>query len=270
MKISEKQYIKRLSTVPSKFIDEMFDMYTYSTLQTEFVINLDVVAKWLQANKYKIARTLRNSYRENIDYIITKPKILVKKDNRANNNRQYMLTPDCFKRLALLSNSKNGEMVRTYCIEIESMFLKYREQTLEGMQNEIERLERNQRPLSLNTQKGVGYMYILRASTDDAKDVYKIGRTKNLGARLSNHQSSHADNIEVLFTYRVEHVEACEACVKAFLKQFQYRKYKEVYKVNVETIKEFMKDCGTMGFKLVQKVRTSKLSGGYYMAFIQA
>ena len=267
--VSATTFVKKVSTIPSKFIDELFQFYNANTLQTDFVIILEVVSKWLNVHKYVLARTLRKSYKENIDYIITRPKLIVKKDNRANNNKIYMLTPDCFKRLALLSNSKNGEMVRTYFIEIESLFLKYREQTMEGMKNEIKRLERNQKPKSANAQKGIGYMYIIRASTDNEKDVYKIGRTKNLKARVSNHQSSHADDIEILFTYRVDHVEACETCVKAFLKQFQYRKYKEVYKVDVQTIKEFMRDCGAMGFKLIQKQRSSHLSGGYYMAFIK-
>ena len=50
-----------------------------------------------------------------------------------NNYKLYMLTPDCFKRLAMLSRSKNAEMVRTYFIEVEGLFLKYRTQTTEGM-----------------------------------------------------------------------------------------------------------------------------------------
>lgn len=100
---------------------------------------MDAISKWLSGRKDKLVDTLRRTYRYKLDYIITKPDKLTKLHARANNRKLYLLTPDCFKRLAMMSRSKNAEMIRSYFIEIEG------EQTLEGMRRDIENLERNQR-----------------------------------------------------------------------------------------------------------------------------
>jgi phage anti-repressor protein len=262
--VTSKEYIKKLTTIPETFIDELFEFYDVSTTQTDHVVKLDAVAKWLHARKDTLVLTLKKSYKQHIDYIVTKPSDYVKKSPHANHYKLYLLTPDCFKRLAMMSRSKNAEMIRSYFIEIEGLFIKYREQTLEGMRRDIESLERNQRPKKLSEQKP-GYLYIIRAS--DTKDgLYKIGRTKNdLVQRMKQYEVGKADDVEVLYTYRADDVVGAEGCLKAYLKKYQYRKYKEVYQTDLQMIKEFMKSCSDIGAKLVQKSTTSKMKGGYYI-----
>lgn len=267
-KISAKEYVKLTSTVPSKFIDELFEFYDEKTNQTDPVIRLDVIARWLSANKRKLVETLKQTYKVNFDYIISKPTNLKKKVFRANNNKLYLITPDCFKRLAMLSRSKNAEMVRTYFIEIENMFLKYRDQTLEGMQMEIERLERNQKPKKgldgTELELKAGYLYVIRAS--EQKDgLVKIGRTKDLLSRLRTYDSGRADDMEVLYTYRVPDIVGTEGCVKALLKKYQYRKYKEVYQADVDMVKELIKGCGDLSAKLHYKKQKMVMTGGFYI-----
>ena len=264
MTISPKEYIKKLTSVPNEFIDELFEFYGASTLQTDFVIKLDVVCKWLQSRKDRLVETLKKSYKQNIDYTITKDPNQVKKVFRANNYKTYLLTPDCFKRLAMMSRSKNAEMVRTYFIEIENMFIKYRDQTLMGMQKDIERLERNNKPKA-NYQPKQGFLYIIRAS-EEKDGLYKIGRTsKDLVQRLKNYNTGKADDVEVLYTYQANDVVGAEGCLKAYLKKYQYRKYKEVYQADLSMIKEFMQSCSNIGAKLVQKQVKSTMKGGYYI-----
>ena len=125
---SAKVYVKRLSTVPESFVDELFEFYSEDTSQTDFAIKLESVCKWLGSTKPSVIRTLKSTYHVNIDYVVKHVENIkeIQKDPRHNNYKQYMLTPDCFKRLALMSRSKNANMVRTYFIEIESLFLKYR------------------------------------------------------------------------------------------------------------------------------------------------
>lgn len=262
--ISGKEYIKKLTTIPTSFIDELFELYDVSTTQTDFVIKLDVVAKWLHARKPNLVNTLKQSYKLHIDYIVIKPENHYKKTPNANNYKQYMLTPDCFKRLAMMSHSKNAEMIRSYFIEIEGLFIKYREQTLEGMRRDIESLERNQRPKKLGEAKP-GYLYIIRAS--DTKDgLYKIGRTKSdIIHRIKQYNTGRADDVEVLYTYRTDDVVGAEGCVKSFLKKYQYRKYKEVYQTDLQMIKELLKSCSEIGAKLVHKTSKSVMNGGYYI-----
>ncbi len=262
--ISAKEYIKRLTTIPTDFVDELFELYDTNTTQTDFVVKLDAISKWLHGRTDKLVDTLRRTYRYKIDYIITKPGDDTKTHPRANNRKLYLLTPDCFKRIAMMSRSKNAEMVRSYFIEIEGLFIKYREQTLEGMRHDIESLERNQRPKKLGEAKP-GYLYIIRAS--DTKDgLYKIGRTKSdIIHRMKQYNTGRADDVEVLYTYRTDDFAGAEGCVKSFLKKYQYRKYKEVYQTDLQMIKELLKSCSEIGAKLVHKTSKSVMNGGYYI-----
>ena len=91
---SDANFVKQLSIIPERFVDELFAFYTKNTLQTDFVIDLAVVAKWLRCSTRELRRTIRSaSYKENIDYIIEKSKPTNK---YANSNKIYTITPDCF------------------------------------------------------------------------------------------------------------------------------------------------------------------------------
>jgi len=253
--ITPKEYIKKLTSVPHKFIDELFDLYKDDTTQSDFVIKLDSVVKWFNSRKDTIVETIKKSYKLNIDYIITKPN-----DNK--NYKLYLLTPDCFKRLAMMSNSKNADMVRTYFIEIENLFIKYRQHTIDGMRLDIEKLERNQKSKKYPT--GPGFVYIIKASPD--KSLYKIGRTKDLANRLRTYQSGMADDIEVLYIYKTEDKVGVEKCVKQWLSDKKYRKYKEVYTADLHMIQELINKCGSISSYLEYKKKKEVLNGGYYIA----
>lgn len=144
-------------------------MYDESTLQTDLVINLDVVAKWLGVRKDNLLQTLRESYKESFDYTAIKAKNPNAKDNRNNNYKLVMITPDTFKRLCMRSRSKKSEQVRTYFIQMESLLIKYREDILRGMETRINDLERNQQPKSHPKQ---GFIYVIKASKS-LDSVYK-------------------------------------------------------------------------------------------------
>ncbi len=97
--------------IPQSFID---DFYNENTMEDDFVIELDTIAKWLEASKKNLVKTLRRSYTEHIDYIQKK------NDNKDNNNyKVYLLTPDCFKHICMMSRSKNSDKIRTYYIQVE-------------------------------------------------------------------------------------------------------------------------------------------------------
>ena len=273
MPITAKQFIKKTTTAPEKFIDELFEFYEPETLQTDFVIKLDVVAKWLQANKRKLVETLKYSYKAGLDYVISKDPNQVKTDPRANNYKTYMLTPDCFKRLAMMSRSKNAELVRTYFIEVEGLYIRYRFHMLEGMQMDIQRLKTNQKPKG-NFEKRRGHLYVMRVAdaplaTDD-KDKYNIGRARyDVLKRLDQYQVGRADDTELLYIYEADDIVGAEGCLKAYLKKYQYRKYKEVYATDLTIIKKFMKSCCDIGnAKLVSKKEKSELKGGSYYIFV--
>ena len=49
--VSLSEYLKKYSTISSSFIDDFYDLYNYNTNDDDFVINLEILAKWLKAEK---------------------------------------------------------------------------------------------------------------------------------------------------------------------------------------------------------------------------
>ena len=141
----------------------------------------------------------------------------------------------------MLSKSTKAEAVRTYYIELETLIIRYKDQMLEGMQAEIQRMAINQKPK--NPNDNAGYVYVFRAS-HTKNSVYKLGRTSNLVKRLVNYHTGHADDdIDLVFKHRTDNHKVVETCVKAMLKEKQYRKYKEIYEVDINIIKRLVKEC---------------------------
>ena len=50
--------------------------------------------------------------------------------------------------------------------------------------------------------------------------------------------------INILYFFETEDIDSVEKCAKTFMKKYQYRKYKEVYQVNIDIIKEVISSCG--------------------------
>ena len=85
--------------------------------------------------------------------------------------------------------------------------------------------------------------------------------------RIIDHQSSEADDIEVLFQYETEDVQAVESCVKSMLKGQKYRKYKEVYKVDIDVIKKVIEECVHLKMRMTHILdKAPKQDGGYFIA----
>ena len=60
-----KDYLHKYSTINSKFIDDFFNLYNYETSQNDFVININIISKWLKSNKSDIKKTLIRTYIKN-------------------------------------------------------------------------------------------------------------------------------------------------------------------------------------------------------------
>jgi len=44
---SLQEYLKKFSSINNKFIDDFFSLYDENTDDTDFVVNIDAVSKWL-------------------------------------------------------------------------------------------------------------------------------------------------------------------------------------------------------------------------------
>lgn len=252
------KFLKKLSSIPNDFIDDMFSLYNPDTAQTDFAVDLDAISKWLHVRKDNLMATLKASYTAGVDYeVIKKPSPHITSKYGRNAYKQVLLTPDCFKRLCMRSKGKTSEDVRSYFIQVEALVMKYRNHMMKGMQEDIERLESNMRARKLLKPEHAkeGYIYVLRASPKH-DTVVKIGRTRDLVRRLREHTAALADDPEILYTFKTDNVAAVESCLKGWLKDRQWLRgrYKEVYKADINMVKNIIHGCDMVGhIKTVSK-----------------
>lgn len=268
-KIALKRFLTMHTTIPEKFIDEYLVMGIYDAAQTDHVVDLDIVAGWLHVKKNELAKTVRASYKKDIDYVISKAP----NPNRAkygNNYKRVLLTPDSFKILCMLSRSKNATEVRKYFLQLEAMVFKYHRQFMAGVTQDVVKLENALKPK--RCEDHAGYIYVLSASHVNTS-VFKIGRTKDFFKRLSTYQTGKLEDVEVVYRFKTDKLKAMEDCVKLALKERKYRKYKELYEADVEMIRQVIETCGKMeGIKekYAALKKPAQQHGGYYLALVKS
>ena len=169
--------------------------------------------------------------------------------------------------MAMQSKTKKATQVREYYYELENVIDQYKEYIIKGLQEKILKLENNQKP-KINPSKGV--IYILE--TAEGIGHYKVGKTINLKQRLKQYNGDKKDDIIPLYVYESDNIDEVERCVKSYAKIYQYRKYKEVYKTDINMLKDLINDCGEFNDKtnLKYKWKSNKQSGGnHYIAIFR-
>jgi superfamily II DNA or RNA helicase len=108
-------HAKKYSSINNKFIDDFCDLYNVKTSNDDFVIDLEKLANCLKSQKKVLKTTLLTSYQLNVDY---KVKTL-KPEGKGRPREEVMITPNCFKRLCMMSRTEKAEEVRSYFIALE-------------------------------------------------------------------------------------------------------------------------------------------------------
>jgi len=244
-----KLFLKKYSTLSNEFIDDFYEIYDFNESNNdEFIINLELIVKWLNTKKGKIKKTLLNSYTQNIDWITKKEK----NGKLSKHNKEIiLLTPDCFKRLCLLSKTKKAEEVRTYYLELEKLINNYKNYIIEGLQKTVDILENNQKEVS---SKIKGTIYVLK-SQKDIDGIYRFGRTEDFKKRLQNYNSANSDKMKVMLIYETKNAEKIEKCVLSQIKELRYRKRKDFYEINLTLLKHLIKSCSDLTLKYKKSIK---------------
>lgn len=103
----------------------------------------------------------------------------------------------------------------------------------------------------------------------DIVGLYKVGKTKRFKNRIKTHNTSHLDNIDIVYIYESDHIDEVEQCLKAVLKSKQYKKRKEFYQIDIDILKELINNCDKMTVKVRQPAKKFKQTGGFYIMFSQ-
>jgi predicted GIY-YIG superfamily endonuclease len=170
----------------------------------------------------------------------------------------------------MMSRTAKAREVRAYFIAVERTLFKYRDEIVHGMDNRIKVLEINQKQ-KLEAKDFIGgVIYVIKASLD-MDSVYKIGRTKDLSKRLASHSSASADSLEIVYKFKTSCVNKVESCLKLMIKEKQYRKYKEVYQIDIASLKKVISSCDDACIEVVQTPKANKkhqIGGGQYYAVL--
>jgi hypothetical protein len=256
-----EEFINKYSFINSKFVKDFYNIIKedYIERYNEFLIDSEVLRKWLHINmKRSFNDTIKKSYKKNIDYKIEKTKKSV--GSGGHNLEIITLTPEAAKKICLSTKSKMGPQVQQYFLDLEVALYKYKNYIIEGMNKKIEQLENNQKP-KINSNKKI--IYVFRSLNTDLT-LYKIGKTINSKTRFFNHNSPMANDLEVLFQYETENINQVESCIKIYMKKAQYRKYKEIYQVDLDIIKKTIKNCDVEINKINKEIesKNKKQKGG--------
>lgn len=247
-----KDFLKKYSNLNDEFIDDFYNIYEFNeNNNSDYMIDLDIVSKWLDTRKRKLKETLVKSYNKNIDYILQKEKTgKISKTNK----EIILLTPDCFKRMCLLSRTKKAEEVRTYYLELEKLLNNYKDYIIEGLQKTVKILENNQKEVPKNIK---GVVYILK-SLKDIDGIYRFGQTEDFKKRLANYNSANSDKMKVVYIYETKNIKAIENCVLAQIKIHRYKKRKDFYQIDKKILKSLIKDCNEFTLKYKKKLNAKK------------
>jgi len=233
-----ENFIKKHTILPEKFVKDFFFITNKSYNDTNISIDFDLVAKWLSTRKDHLKEILIKNFEENFDY--TEQKLTKKDGIKSNNFVEIKITPACFKELCMISQTAKAKEVRKYFLEMEKIVKKYYEMIQEQLNKELGLLKNNQKS-KLKKKKG-GIIYVIEAM-NSLTTLYKLGKSGDILKRLNTYNSGNANDIEILFELYVDDKDAVETCVKNALKKFQYRKYKEIYEVDLQLIKEVVSKC---------------------------
>jgi hypothetical protein len=72
--------------------------------------------------------------------------------------------------------------------------------------------------------------------------------------------------------YETDDIGRVETCIKSYAKQYQYRKYKEVYKTDINMLKDLINDCGEFNKKTNLKIKWksyNKTGGNHFIAIFR-
>ena len=232
--ITFAEFLKKYSTIPNQFIDDFFKVLQYTDYNDTFFINFDNVVKWLGQRKDSTKRTLVDNFIKNVDYTLKKNDKF-----RGKPKNEILLKQSTFKKLCMISKSNRAKEVREYFLNVEETLDKYKDYIINSLKTQVKSMDLSLKPRK-KPSKGVIYGFEIK---DNNRKFIKIGKSKDLKHRMIQHNSSHADKIDVEFIFETDNFSEVEGCIKEIMKKYQYRKGKEVYEVSIDKLKKLVNGC---------------------------
>ena len=239
-------FLKKYSLINSKFIDDFYSFYNEGKNEYDFTIDLQNISFWLDVKKEHLKRLLESNFVKNQDYIETKQTVKGK-GRGASNTKTVLLTYTCAKLLCMISKCEKASLIRNYYIELEKLLIKYKDEIVNSLNNQLGIKENNE--IIIEKNKDTGLIYILKV--DD--EVKKLGNSGDIKKRMKQYNVGRIDELPIVFVYKTDKMKEIEKCLKLNLKQYQYKKNTETFKIDLEFIKETIKYCTLKNALLLKK-----------------
>ena len=215
MKITD--FLKKYSLINAKFIDDFYSFYNEGKNEYDFAIDIENIAFWLDLRKDNLKRLLESNFAKNQDYIEIKETIKGK-GRGASNTKHVLLTYTCAKLLCMISKCEKANLIRNYYIELEKLLIKYKDEIVKSLNEQLGIKQQNQQIIEEN--KETGLIYILKV--DD--EVNKIGNSGDIKKRMKQYNVGRIDELPIVFVYKTDKMKEIEDCLKKNLKEYQHKK----------------------------------------------
>jgi len=262
------EFLKRHSLINSKFIDDFYSFYDDGQNEYDYVIDLEKLAYWLTLRKDNLKVLLESNFEENEDYIILEKSSNGKGMGYGKNNRKpIMLTYTCAKELCMISRSAKSSVIRKFYIDLEKLLITYKDSIVNDLNEQLGIKNINKQIIKENKNKGMIYVLKLEKGdfNDDEPMEIKIGSTNEIGSRIKQYNVGHINELPIIFAYLTDDVDEIEKCIKQNLKNYQLKYKTEIFKIDLDFVKETAKYCSLKNSVLIK--HNKKLLNGKKFSF---
>ena len=189
-----KKFLIKHSNIDVEFMKDFFFIQKNDEYKNHkpFIIDLDTLCKWINIQKRDFKTSLLKNYKKDVDYVF-----IEKIKTKGRPLEKYLLTVRCFKKLCIRSNSKNGDKIIDYYLQLEEIIDRYkndiiiqRDEMIHNLKVENNFLESKHRFIESKS----GYIYIYQSKcTKNGIDTicYKYGKTANMKKIIRKYQTGN-------------------------------------------------------------------------------
>ncbi len=159
-----------------------------------------------------------------------------------NRTTHLIISPRCFKKSLMMIKTERANQIRDYYVDLEEIYLNYMQYQLQSKDQQIESLQDKyekeyQFRIDHIAKSCTEYLYIASTKMYHSKNIFKIGKTRNIKERMQNYSTGYLDNEKLqIFKYiKVAHSQSLEKYIFEYLKPYQ-QEGKEMFKVEYKIL----------------------------------
>jgi len=219
------------------FVSSFYCYLNYDK-NTDFVVDLDNIWKWLGfQQKYHAKTLLEKNFVIDLDYktapevagAVSEEESVTKiKQNGGQNRQIIMLTIKCFKSLCLKAQTKKASEIHEYYMKMEEVLHQVIDEETNELRKQLEQKENiivktNKEKIKAVEQATIAqfpvnteciYFGTIDNTTETKETLIKFGHTNDLSTRVQNHHKIY-DNFILTAAFRVQNKVEIENLIKA-------------------------------------------------------